>query len=114
MTASGLIPLGFMQPGDTGVLVEIRGLRHHDQDGTGAGHAGPTIAYRRGHMFHSDRGHRLVHRLNHMGLIAGVPVKVLQNNAPGPVIVAVKDSRLCLGRGVANKIMVNPNGVTET
>jgi ferrous iron transport protein A len=97
-----------MRPGESGVLAEIRGLRHHDHNGTGACHAGPTMTYKRGHLFHSDRGHRLVHRLNHMGLIPGVQVKVLRNNAPGPVIVAVKDTRLCLGRGVANKVMVRP------
>jgi Fe2+ transport system protein FeoA len=49
-----------------------------------------------------------------MGLVPGVPVRVLQNNAPGPVIVAVKDTRLCLGRGVANKVMVSPDGGAET
>lgn len=109
MSASGLVPLGFMRHGDGGELAEIRGLRHHDATGTGAGHAGPARAYRRGHLGHTDRGHRLEHRLNHMGLLPGVRVKVLQNNAPGPVIIAVKDSRLCLGRGIANKIMVRPD-----
>ena len=113
MSASGLIPLGFMRPGESGVLAEIRGLRHHDHDGSGAGHAGPKITYKRGHLHHSDRGHRLVHRLNHMGLIPGAQVMVMRNNAPGPVIVAVRDTRLCLGRGVANKVMVRPGAGGE-
>jgi ferrous iron transport protein A len=110
MSASGLIPLGFMQPGECGVLSEIRGLRHHNLEESGRAHAGPSKGYRRGHLFHSDRGHRLEHRLNHMGLVPGARVKVMQNNAPGPVIVAVKGSRLCLGRGIACKVMVDPDG----
>jgi len=109
MGADGLIPLGFMCPGDVGVLEEIRGLRHHGQSGPGRVHAGPSKAYRRGHLCHTDRGHRLEHRLNHMGLVRGERVKVLRNNAPGPLIVAVRDTRLCLGRGVASRVMVRPD-----
>ena len=109
MSDKQLIPLGFMRPGEGGILAEIRGLRHHLDDSRGPrGHAGPTKRYRRGHMFHTDRGHRLEHRLNYMGLVPGEPVKVVQNNAPGPVVVAVKGSRLCLGRGIACKLMVRP------
>jgi ferrous iron transport protein A len=110
MSVRGLIPLGFMQPGEGGVLSEIRGLRHHNLGGSPECHAGPSKGYRRGHLFHGDRGHRLEHRLNHMGLVPGARVKVMQNNAPGPVIVAVKGSRLCLGRGIACKLMVDPDG----
>jgi len=108
MSDNHLIPLGFMNPGEEGVLEEIRGLRHHVD--SGRPHAGirPAKQYQRGHMFHTDRGHRLEHRLNCMGLVPGEPVKVVQNNAPGPVVVAVKGSRLCLGRGIASKLMVRP------
>ena len=100
-------------------MKEIRGLRHHLDDGKPHTHMRPTKRYRRGHMFHTDRGHRLEHRLNYMGLVSGEPVKVIQNNAPGPVVVAVKGSRLCLGRGIACKLMVRPGcddpgaGVTD-
>ena len=109
MGADGLIPLGFMCPGDGGVLEEIRGLRHHGQGGPARTHAGPSKAYRRGHLFHTDRGHRLEHRLQHMGLARGERVRVLRNNAPGPLIVAVRDTRLCLGRGIASRVMVRPD-----
>lgn len=104
-----MVPLGFMSRGQTGRLAEIRGPRHHEHGGAEIPHAGPTKGYRRGHMFHSDRGHRLEHRLNHMGLVPGARVEVVQNNAPGPVIVAVKDTRICLGRGIANRVMVQPD-----
>jgi ferrous iron transport protein A len=109
MGADGLIPLGFMCPGDSGVLEDIRGLRHHGQGGPARTHAGPSKSYRRGHLFHADRGHRLEHRLNHMGLVRGERVKVLKNDAPGPLIVAVRGTRLCLGRGIASKVMIRPD-----
>lgn len=104
------VPLGFMSQGETGLLVEIRGPRHHGHGGLNVPHAGPSRGYERGHLFHSHRGHRLEHRLNHMGLVPGAPVEVIRNNAPGPVIVAVKGTRICLGRGVANRVMVDPRG----
>ena len=105
-----MVPLGFMSQGEVGMLAEIRGQRHHEHGGIPVPHAGPAKGYKRGHMFHSDRGHRLEHRLQHMGLVPGARVKVVQNNAPGPVIVAVKDTRVCLGRGVANRVMVELDG----
>lgn len=108
MSDNHLVPLGFMSPGESGILKEIRGLRHHLDNGRRDTSMRRTKRYRRGHMHHSDRGHRLEHRLNYMGLVPGEPIKVMQNNAPGPVVVAVKGSRLCLGRGIACKLMVSP------
>lgn len=103
------VPLAFMCAGESGTLEEIRGLRHHVDKGLGPDNNRPFKRYRRAHLFHHDKGHRLEHRLNYMGLVPGQRVKVMKNNAPGPVIVAVKDSRLCLGRGVASKLMINPD-----
>lgn len=104
------IPLAMMVPGERGTLKEIRGLRHHlDGGGRAVGRHKPEKKHRRSHLFTSDRGHRLEHRLHGMGLLPGTRVSVVQNSAPGPVIVAVKDSRLCLGRGLAQKLMVNPD-----
>jgi Fe2+ transport system protein FeoA len=113
VTEGGLVPLGFMRPGDTGTLVEIRGLRHHIHEDPSE-HAGPHKQYRRAHMYHADRGHRLEHRLQHMGLIPGQTVTVVQNSVTGPVIVAVNDTRLGLARGVAGRIMVRPLGAPES
>jgi ferrous iron transport protein A len=109
MGSEPLVPLGFMNPGDRGTLKEIRGLRHRPEVDC---RPSPRREkrYLRGHKFHHDRGHRLEHRLNHMGLVPGEEVTVVRNNAPGPVVVAVKGSRLCLGRGLACKLMVHPSG----
>jgi len=42
-----------------------------------------------------------------MGLNPGVRMRVVQANfSGGPIIIAVRDFRLALGRGMAHKIMV--------
>jgi len=42
-----------------------------------------------------------------MGFNPGVRIKVIQGGfSRGPIIVAVRDTRLALGRGMAHKIMV--------
>jgi len=41
-----------------------------------------------------------------MGLVPGVKLTVLNRNGTGPVMVAVKDSRLAIGHGMAEKIIV--------
>lgn len=45
-------------------------------------------------------------RLGRMGLTTGTVVRVINNTNPGPVIVAVGEARLGLGRGMAHKILV--------
>ncbi len=51
-------------------------------------------------------GRRATHRLTEMGLTPGVDVKIVQDNG-GPIIIAVRGSRLALGRCLAHKVMVN-------
>lgn len=45
-------------------------------------------------------------RLHSMGLIPGVKLRVLNNNGAGPLMIAVMESRVALGWGMAHKIMV--------
>jgi len=51
-------------------------------------------------------GRRMRKRLADLGLNIGMTVRVLQRNGHGPLLLAVKDSRLALGRGMAHKIKV--------
>ncbi len=52
-------------------------------------------------------GHTIRKRLADLGLTPGTVLQVVQANAHGPLIVAVKnDARLALGRGMAHKIQV--------
>ena len=50
-------------------------------------------------------GRQITHRLVEMGLTPGVSIRVLQNSG-GPLLVAVSDSRIALGWGMAKKIDV--------
>ena len=53
-------------------------------------------------------GRGLVRRLSEMGFTYGTKIKMLHSSCPGPVLV--RGSRIALGRGVAMKIIVNPEG----
>ncbi|MCG3180594.1 MAG: hypothetical protein BIFFINMI_02956 [Phycisphaerae bacterium] len=49
-----------------------------------------------------------------MGLLTGEQVQVVRPSAGGPVLIALKQGRVALGRGLAQKIMVQlvePAGV---
>jgi Fur family ferric uptake transcriptional regulator len=75
-----LMPLSFTQPGERGIIEEFMG-------GSGA-----------------------QMRLATMGLRSGDEVEVITNRGEGQVVVAVNATRLALGRGIAGKILVKPNG----
>ena len=49
-------------------------------------------------------------KLYSMGLVPGVKLTVLNRNGTGPVMVAVKDSRLAIGHGMADKLYVDKEG----
>ena len=53
-----------------------------------------------------DGGRKFNHRLIELGLTPGVRLRILQDSG-GPLIIAVRDSRLALGRGMAKKIFVS-------
>jgi Fe2+ transport system protein FeoA len=53
-----------------------------------------------------DSGRGLQGRLAAMGMIPGVEIEVIRNSFFGPFIVFVKGSRIMLGRGMAQKIIV--------
>jgi len=55
-------------------------------------------------------GRGMQERLISMGLGPGSEIEVVQRGAPGPFIVAVKESRLAIGSGMAQRIMVSENG----
>ncbi|NJE10571.1 FeoA family protein [Thermococcus sp. MAR1] len=45
-------------------------------------------------------------RLTALGLVPGREVRVVRNQMAGPLIVAVDDTQIALGRGLAMKILV--------
>ena len=51
-------------------------------------------------------GHQLRQRLSAMGLFPGTDFLVMNNGHPGPFVLKVKESKIVLGRGMANQIKV--------
>lgn len=55
-----------------------------------------------------EGGRRMKQRLADLGLNQGTTIRILNDSGHGALILAVKDSRLAIGRGMANKIEVEP------
>ena len=53
-----------------------------------------------------NAGRGLQARLAALGMTPGVEVEVIAGGASGPCIVALRNSRIALGRGMAGKIIV--------
>jgi ferrous iron transport protein A len=53
-----------------------------------------------------DAGRGLNSRLASMGLVPNAELKVVSNGHPGPFVLIVKEAKVVLGRGVAQKILV--------
>lgn len=51
-------------------------------------------------------GFGLRRKLTDLGLVRGRLIRVVQNDFAGPIIISVGDGRLALGRGMAQKVMV--------
>lgn len=51
-------------------------------------------------------GRGLNSRLASMGFVTGVEIRVVSNGHPGPFVVIIKDIKMVLGRGVAQKVFV--------
>ena len=55
-----------------------------------------------------DHGKALRLRLTAMGITPGTVLRVVQRVGDGPCIVAVRGTRVALGRGMLNRIHVEP------
>ena len=64
-------------------------------------HAGQVVS-----LIRIDGGRAFGHRLAEMGLTPGIRFTILAKGKPGPMIVAVKDTRLVLGQGMMQKVFV--------
>ncbi len=64
-------------------------------------HSGETVRVRT-----IQGGCHIVGRLASLGFTPGARLRVVQNRGHGPLIVALRDTRVALGRGEAAKIWV--------
>ena len=53
-----------------------------------------------------DGGRQLRGRLAALGMLPGAELEVIQNSGQGPFVVAVRGSRIVIGRGMAARILV--------
>ncbi len=53
-----------------------------------------------------NSGRGLRNRLTAMGLMPKIQIQVVHNGRFGPFVISIKNSRMAIGRGVADKIMV--------
>lgn len=67
-----------------------------------------------GVICHLAGGHQLVSRLATLGFTPGAELTVIQNYGWGPLIVQIRDTRIALGRGEANKVQVTPTNAGES
>jgi ferrous iron transport protein A len=58
-----------------------------------------------------DGGCGFVSRLAALGFTPGATVSVVRNPGYGPIIVAVLDTQVALGRGEASRVQVRPQAV---
>jgi len=58
-----------------------------------------------GIIYNINSNKRLKNRLNSMGVIKGKRLMVL-NNTFGPLVIKINQTKLGLGRGIANKIIM--------
>ncbi|MGD1995976.1 MAG: FeoA family protein [Anaerolineae bacterium] len=73
---SEAVPLTALSPGEHGVVVQLAG------------------------------GRGLLGRMATLGFTPGADVTIVQNFGRGPLIARVRDARIALGRGEANKVYV--------
>ena len=52
-------------------------------------------------------GRGLQRKLTDMGLTPGVQIRVINSGASGPVLIDLRETRIALGHGIAQKIVVN-------
>lgn len=55
-----------------------------------------------------EGGNAFVHRLAEMGLLPGTQFRIVNRATRGPFIIAIKNCRLVLGRGMVGRLFVHP------
>ncbi len=47
-------------------------------------------------------------KLFNLGLTPGIKIKIISRNEWGPIVLEVRDGKIAIGRGMAEKILVRP------
>jgi ferrous iron transport protein A len=84
-----MVPLFEMQEGEAGEIAEISEKSEHQE--------------KNGHHGRCQCGNT---RINDLGLRVGKIVTLLQKQGRGPLLVKVDESRIAIGRGMAERIKI--------
>jgi ferrous iron transport protein A len=101
--------LASIPPGTKCRLVGIREEfpRHHKHGrGHYRRHTGGFRGRSRPTHSHRERGFGVITRLLDLGLTKGCVFEVVQSSSKGPVLIEIRGTRIALGHGLANKILV--------
>jgi ferrous iron transport protein A len=58
-------------------------------------------------------GYGTYQRLLDMGLVPGIKFEIVLNNGFGPITISLKGTKIMLGRGLANKILIKEENSIE-
>jgi len=64
-------------------------------------------------MLGLEGGHFCREKIYSMGLNPGVKFEILQNSGHGPIEIQVRQTKLAIGRFMANRIKIRENGSLE-
>ena len=96
------IPLTSVQSGNECRLIGVSEVRRgNNRRGK---HHGHSLHQKRNWHEHGLR--QIIKRLLDLGLTKGCTFKVIQSSGRGPVLVEVRGTRIALGHGLANKVIV--------
>ncbi|MFW5864147.1 MAG: FeoA family protein [bacterium] len=65
---------------------------------------------RRGIVARLEGGRRMTSRLADLGILPGVVLEVLRDGSTGPLLLMVRGTRLAIGRGMAERVLVRRCG----
>jgi Fe2+ transport system protein FeoA len=91
-----MVPLNQLNEGDFGEIIEINGNRR--------GHCSGNKDWKRRFFSDSDRMGR--GRMAGLGLRIGKKIQLLQKRKEGPLLIKIGDSRIAVGREMAENILI--------
>lgn len=104
---------GCCQCGDVDAVVKpVASAGPDEVSSSGAVSLATLKAGQRGRLYCIDAGRSLCGRLTSMGLAPGMVIEVIRRQGAGQMVICAHRTRLALGRGIIEKIMVHPVAVT--
>jgi len=59
-----------------------------------------------GTLINIEGGRGIKSKLFNLGLTPGIKIKIISKNGWGPIVLKVRDGKIAIGRGMAEKILI--------